>query len=73
MAVSKASAARMCQADDVIVLLGKLDPERLPLEERRAVGEVQAKAMDQWLDAYIALREEDALPKPGAPRLMRVS
>jgi hypothetical protein len=47
----------MWQADSVIALLGKLDVERLPPHEGRAVGEVQAKAVDEWLAAYIDLRE----------------
>ena len=71
MAICKDSAARMWQADDIIALLGKLDVERLPPNERRAVGEVQARAVDDWLAAYIAVRE-DGCRKPTVQRLMRV-
>jgi hypothetical protein len=73
MAISKDPAARMWQADDIIALLGKLDLERLPTHERRAVGEVQAKAVDEWLAAYIAVREEEACPKPRFQPVIRVS
>ena len=48
----------MWQADSVIALLGKLDVERLPPHEGRAVGEVQAKAVDEWLAAYISAPDE---------------
>jgi hypothetical protein len=60
MAGARETAARMWQADSVIALLGKLDIERLPPHEGRAVGEVQAKAVDDWLAAYIDLREGEA-------------
>jgi hypothetical protein len=53
----------MWHADSVIALLGKLDVERLPLHEGRAVGEVQAKAVDDWLAAYIDLREGEPGPR----------
>ena len=59
MAGAKEIAARMWQADSVIALLGKLDVERLPPHEGRAVGEVQARAVDEWLAAYIDLRERE--------------
>ena len=72
MTTFRDSAARMWQADDIITLLGRLDLERLPPAERRAVGEVQAKAVDEWLAAYIAVREEDACTKPSVQRLIRV-
>ena len=70
MAGAKEIAARMWQADNLIALLGKFDVERLPPHEGRAVGEVQAKAVDEWLAAYIDLREGE----PGRrerPRAMR--
>jgi len=73
MTISSDPAARMWQADDIIALLGKLDLERLPPDERRAVGEVQARAVDDWLAAYIAVREEDARSKqPSLHRIIRV-
>ena len=62
MADGRETAARMWQADSVIALLGKLDLERLPPHEGRAVGEVQAKAVDDWLAAYIDLRESERRP-----------
>jgi hypothetical protein len=68
MASARETAARMWQADSVIALLGKLDLERLPPSEGRAVGEVQAKAVDDWLAAYIDLRED----RPERPRDRRL-
>ena len=70
MADSEDTATRMWQADSVIALLGKLDVERLPFDESRAVGEVQAKAVDDWLAAYIDLRGR----RPGrAPQTRRAT
>ncbi len=72
MAGGRETAARMWQADSVIALLGKLDLERLPPHEGRAVGEVQAKAVDDWLAAYIDLRESERRPGERPPlRSMR--
>ena len=72
MAGAKEIAARMWQADSVIALLGKLDVERLPPHEGRAVGEVQAKAVDEWLAAYIDLREGEPSRRERPPlRAMR--
>ncbi len=70
MADCSDTATRMWQADSVISLLGKLDLERLPPDEIRAVGEVQAKAVDDWLAAYVDLREGPRDP-PDQTRLRR--
>ena len=72
MAGARELAARMWQADSVIALLGKLDVERLPPDEGRAVGEVQAKAVNDWLAAYIDLREGQPRSRKQPPlRAMR--
>jgi hypothetical protein len=53
------SAERLWQADGLVTLLAKVDPEKLPPQERNAVGECQAQAVDEWLAAYIELRKTD--------------
>ena len=62
MGNSHETATRMWKADSLISLLGKLDPERMPPHEGRAIGEAQAQAVDDWLAAYIDLREGDPTP-----------
>lgn len=52
--------ARMWEADGVVSLLAKMDPEKLPAHERQAVGSCQAKAVEKWLAAYIEFRESGA-------------
>ena len=47
------------EAEGVIAILGKLDPERLPPAESGAVGECQARAVESWLAAYLDLAEAD--------------
>jgi len=47
---------RLWKAESVIALLGKMNLERLPPHESRAVGECQAKAMNDWVAAYMDLR-----------------
>ena len=47
---------RMWKADSVIAILGRLDLDRLPTHEARAVRESQAKAVDDWLSAYVESR-----------------
>ena len=51
------SAERLWRAESLVDLLGKMDLEKLPPHEGKAVGECQAKAMDEWLAAYVALRD----------------
>jgi hypothetical protein len=53
-------AERLWRAESVVDILGKMDPERLPPEEGRALGECQAKAMDEWLSAYIDLKSQSS-------------
>lgn len=62
MASLDESAARMWEADSVVSLLGKMDPEKLPPHERQAVGACQAEAVEKWLAAYIELRESGGNP-----------
>jgi hypothetical protein len=50
-------AERMWEADSVVSLLAKMDPEKLPPHERQAVGSCQAEAVENWLAAYIEFRE----------------
>lgn len=56
MADRKEPAMRMWEADSIIELLAKLDVEKLPTAESRAVGECQAKAVEDWLSAYAESR-----------------
>lgn len=53
-------ASRLWEADSVVSLLAKMDPENLPAHERQAVGSCQAKAVENWLAAYIEFRESGA-------------
>lgn len=46
---------RLWKAENLIALLGKMNLDRLPAHESRAVGECQAKAMDEWIAAYADL------------------
>lgn len=43
---------RLWKAESLIALLGKMNLDRLPAHESQAVGECQAKAMDDWIAAY---------------------
>ena len=56
MHANDSPADRLWRAESLIDLFGKMDPERLPPEEGRAVGECQAKAVEEWLSAYAELR-----------------
>ncbi len=42
---------RLSRADSVITLLGRLNVERFPPEERMAVARLQVEAIDEWLAA----------------------
>ncbi len=53
-------ATRMWEADSVVSILAKMDPEKLPPHERQAVGLCQAEAVENWLAAYIEFRESGA-------------
>jgi hypothetical protein len=46
---------RIWEAEGVIAILGKMDPENMPPAEGRAVGECQARAVESWLAAYLDL------------------
>ncbi len=53
-------AARLWEADSVVSILARMDPEKLPPHERQAVGSCQAEAVENWLAAYIESRESGA-------------
>ena len=55
----KEPATKMWEADSIIELLAKLDLERLPTEESRAVSECQAKAVEDWISAYAESQTSD--------------
>ena len=44
---------RMTAADSVLSLLGRLDVQKFPNEERMAVALVEIEAIDEWLAAYL--------------------
>ena len=44
---------RLSAAESVIELLGRLDVEKFPKEERLAVALVKIEALDQWLSAFL--------------------
>ncbi len=48
---------RLWKAESLIALLGKMNLDKLPPHESQAVGECQAKAMDDWIAAYMDLSE----------------
>jgi hypothetical protein len=48
------SIDKLHAADSIVTLLARLDVSALPWEERLAVGACQARAIDEWLDAYSA-------------------
>jgi hypothetical protein len=50
---------RIWEAEGVIAILGKMDAERLPPAESRAVGECQARAVESWLAAYLDLADAE--------------
>jgi hypothetical protein len=54
---SDTSAARLWQAESLVTLLGKMNVDKLPPHESRAVGECQAKAVEDWLSAYIDMQK----------------
>ena len=56
------SAERMWHADSLISLLGRMDADRLPIDESLAVGAAQAAAVEEWLAAY-ADRRASASPE----------
>ena len=47
---------RMTAAESVATLLGRLNVEKFPTEERMAVATVQIAAIDDWLAAYLEMR-----------------
>ncbi len=55
---------RMTAADSLITLLGHLDVEKFPSEERMAVAIVQIEAIDEWLAAYLEMRAVPGVTVP---------
>jgi len=53
---------RLHAAESVVALLARLDVSAFPWEERLAVGACQARAIDDWLEAYSQSRRG---PRPG--------
>lgn len=73
MSGAEYSRRRIWEAESVIAILGKMDPDRLPLAEGRAVGECQARAVESWLAAYLDLSEDAVLRGASAIRPLRRS
>jgi hypothetical protein len=48
------SIDKLRAADSIVTLLARLDVSDLSWEERLAVGACQARAIDDWLEAYSA-------------------
>jgi hypothetical protein len=44
---------RLSSADSMITLLGRLNVEPFPPEERMAVARLQVEAIEDWLAAYL--------------------
>jgi hypothetical protein len=44
---------RMTAADSVLALLGRLDVQKFPTDERMAVALVEIEAIDEWFAAYL--------------------
>ena len=57
---------RLSHADSVIALLGGLDIERFPTDERIAVASLQVEAIEEWLAAYLENTAEGARMPPAA-------
>ena len=49
----KQTIDRLTAAESVIELLGRLDVEKFPKEERMAVALVKIEALDEWLSAFL--------------------
>ena len=60
---------RIWEAEGVIAILGRMDPESLPPAESRAVGECQARAVESWLAAYLDLADAEKSGRRGRPRM----
>ena len=58
---------RMAAAESVVSILGRLNVDKFPAEERMAVASVQIAAIDEWLDAYLE-RRGAAQRQNGSPR-----
>jgi hypothetical protein len=55
---------RMTAADSVLSLLGRLDVQKFPNEERMAVALVEIETLDEWFAAYLDV----AVPRSCGPR-----
>jgi len=58
---------RMAAAESIVTILGRLNVERFPAEERMAVAKVQIAAIDEWLEAYLETRGASQR-QDGSPR-----
>ncbi len=56
---------RISHAESVIALLGRVNADKFPADERMAVASVQIEAIDQWLAAYL---DVSAMAKPRTVR-----
>ena len=65
---SRLAISRLSAAESIAALLGRLDVSRFPWDEKLAVGVCQARAIDEWIDAYSECRSETRMPS-SAPRL----
>ncbi len=59
---------RITCAESMITLLGRLNVDRFPPEERMAVARVQVEAIDDWLAAYMESAARTAAARPVVPR-----
>ena len=55
---------RMSAAESVLALIGRLDVEKFPPEERMAVAIVEIEAIDEWLAACLAVDAPRGLRLP---------
>ena len=53
---------RMSAAESIATILGRLNIEKFPHEERMAVAAAQIAAIDEWLDAFLEKRGPKARP-----------
>ena len=58
---------RMAAAESIVTILGRLNVDKFPAEERMAVASVQIAAIDDWLDSYLEKRGA-AQRQHGSPR-----
>ena len=62
---------RLTAAESIATLLSRLDVERFPEAEALAVGRLQKQAIDEWLAANRALKEDAANESYSQPRRLK--